>query len=354
MEEGLKSKLMALDGPVLVTGHTGFKGTWITLLLQALKIPVVGYSLEPEVESLFARAGRKGIIPEVFDDIRNYDSLSRCINDFRPSAIIHMAAQSLVLESYLKPRYTFEVNLLGTTNVLDLAFRSSSVSSVLVVTSDKVYKNKNFGLAFKEDDELRGKDPYSASKVATESAVDAWRQISKTEGGPKVISVRAGNVIGGGDYAENRLLPDVVRSTLRNKPAEIRNPRSVRPWQHVLDPIYGYLKILADLNTKDFAESFNFGPDEYLEVSQVIEICKKHKFCHEAKFNFSTSEDLDSREAQLLKLDSTRARNELNWKPKFNTKQSIELTLDWWEAVSLQGYSAQDRTEFEVQKYLDT
>ena len=143
MEEGLKSKLMALDGPVLVTGHTGFKGTWITLLLQALKIPVVGYSLEPEVESLFARAGRKGIIPEVFDDIRNYDSLSRCINDFKPSAIIHMAAQSLVLESYLKPRYTFEVNLLGTTNVLDLAFRSSSVSSVVVVTSDKVYKNKN-------------------------------------------------------------------------------------------------------------------------------------------------------------------------------------------------------------------
>lgn len=354
MEESLNSKLMALDGPVLVTGHTGFKGTWITLLLEALKVSVVGYSLEPRVESLFMRAGRQGIIPEVFDDIRNYESLSRCIDNFRPSAIIHMAAQPLVLESYLKPRYTFEVNLLGTTNVLDLAFRSSSVSSVLVVTTDKVYKNNNFGLAFKENDELRGKDPYSASKVATESAADAWKQISRTEGGPKVVSVRAGNVIGGGDYAENRLLPDVVRSILMNKPAEIRNPRSVRPWQHVLDPVYGYLKILANLDTKDLAESFNFGPDEYLEVSEVIEICKKHRFCSEAKFNFSSSKDLDGREAHLLQLDSTRAKNELGWTPKFNTKQSIELTLDWWEAVSVQGYSAQARTEFEVQKYLNT
>ena len=218
MELMLGKRLRELPGPILITGHTGFKGTWLTFLLERLNVPVIGLSLEPEKDSLFDRAKRTGVIPEAFIDIREFHAISRFISEHQPSAVIHMAAQPLVLQSYKTPRETFETNVMGTANVLDAAFKTNSVEAVVVVTTDKVYRNDNSGQSFVETDPLAGKDPYSASKVGTESVVAAWQQIAKISGGPKVISVRAGNVIGGGDWAEDRLMPDLIRGLVSGGP----------------------------------------------------------------------------------------------------------------------------------------
>jgi CDP-glucose 4,6-dehydratase len=249
--------LRALSGPVLVTGHSGFKGTWLTLLLEKLGIEVVGFSLSPEKDSLFDRASRTGAISEVFADIRDYERLNSYINSVKPSAIIHMAAQPLVLESYRLPKDTFDVNVMGTVNVLDSAFNTDSVKAVIVVTTDKVYRNDNSGLAFIESDPLEGKDPYSASKVGTEAVVAAWQQIQRTSGGPKVVAVRAGNVIGGGDWGDSRLLPDLIRSFSSGQKMTVRNPASTRPWQHVLDPLSGYISTLEAVLNDEKITSIN-------------------------------------------------------------------------------------------------
>lgn len=192
MDLALGRRLRELPGPIMVTGHTGFKGTWLTLLLERLNVPVIGFSLPPEKDSLFDRAQRGGAISEVFQDIRNIGAVSDFMAHYQPSAVIHLAAQPLVLESYKTPRETFETNIMGTVNILDASFKSPSVHVVVVATTDKVYRNDNAGRAFIESDPLSGKDPYSASKVGTESVVAAWQQIAKVSGGPKVISVRAG------------------------------------------------------------------------------------------------------------------------------------------------------------------
>jgi CDP-glucose 4,6-dehydratase len=263
--------IRSLSGPVLITGHTGFKGTWVTLLLERLGIDVVGFSLSPEKDSLFDRAGRTGAIKEVFADIRDYELLNSYINSIKPSAIIHMAAQPLVLESYRQPKETFDVNVMGTVNVLDAAFKADSAQAIVVVTTDKVYRNDNSGRAFIESDPLEGKDPYSASKVGTEAAVAAWQQIQKISGGPKVVAVRAGNVIGGGDWGDNRLLPDLMRSFSSGQRMTVRSPASTRPWQHVLDPLSGYVSALEAILGGEKISSVNFGPDtQSIAVSEVV------------------------------------------------------------------------------------
>ena len=241
MNSRLNSLGISINGPVLVTGHTGFKGTWLTLLLEKLGVEVIGYSLEPEKDSLYARIGREGMISEKFADVRNFTAVQKFVDITKPVAVIHLAAQPLVLESFRSPRETFDTNVMGTVNLLESAFKSESVLAFLAITTDKVYKNENKGLAFKESDALAGKDPYSASKVGSEAAVDAWQQISKSLGGPRVTAIRAGNVIGGGDWAKNRLVPDLIRGFKSGSKTIIRNPRSLRPWQHVLEPLSGYL-----------------------------------------------------------------------------------------------------------------
>jgi CDP-glucose 4,6-dehydratase len=274
MDYPLGQRLRELPGPLLLTGHTGFKGTWMTFLLEHLNVPVVGYSLHAEEDSLFDRAERTAAIPEVFADIRDYETLEKFIDLHKPSIIIHMAAQPLVLKSYENPRETFDVNVMGTVNVLDIAIKKNFVKAIIVVTTDKVYRNDNSGRAFVETDPLEGKDPYSASKVGAEAVVSAYQQVSKVDGGPSVVSVRAGNVIGGGDYAVNRLLPDLIRGYLNSKIVQIRNPESTRPWQHVLDPLLGYLLALESAITVKTFDSFNFGPDEseQINVNEVINV----------------------------------------------------------------------------------
>lgn len=333
MDFMLGRRLRELPGPILITGHTGFKGAWLTFLLEQLEIPAVGYSLEPTPESLFARANRKGAIPEVFADIRDLRAVEEFLAKHRPSAIIHMAAQPLVLESYRSPRDTFDTNVMGTVNILDAAFRTDHVEAIVAVTTDKVYRNDNSGRPFVETDALAGKDPYSASKVGTESAVAAWQQIAKVSGGSRVISVRAGNVIGGGDWAENRLIPDLVRGFKSGHSIQIRNPESTRPWQHVLDPLSGYLMALEALLNQKNISSANFGPGaDSLSVKEVVDI---------AISNWPTSDSVTVSyeggnghvEAQSLQLDSTFARSILGWQDSWNQKEAVVATIRWWDQV---------------------
>ena len=333
MELTLGKRLRELPGPIMVTGHTGFKGTWLTFLLERLDVPVVGLSLSPEKDSLFDRAKRTDSIPEAFIDIRNAVAVSQFMAKHQPSAIIHMAAQPLVLESYKIPHETFETNVMGTANILDSAFKIDSVKAVIVVTTDKVYRNDNSRQAFVETDSLGGKDPYSASKVGTEAVVSAWQHIAKLSGGPKVISARAGNVIGGGDWATNRLMPDLVRGFYNRKKIILRNPESTRPWQHVLDPLFGYLMGVEYALKANNTDTFNFGPDsESLSVKKIAEISEK-AWPFPVKVDSSTIATDDISEAVSLALDSQKARQILHWTPIWKQEEAVVATIQWWDKV---------------------
>lgn len=348
MDFAFGERLRQLPGPILVTGHTGFKGTWLTLLLEQLKVPMIGLSLPPEPDSLFVRAHRMGAIPESFTDVRDFNAVGKFMDAHRPSVVIHMAAQPIVLESYRSPRETFETNVMGTVNVLDSAFKRDFFEAVVIVTTDKVYRNDNSGVAFTESDPLAGKDPYSASKVGTEATIAAWQQISKVSGGPKVIGVRAGNVIGGGDWAKNRIIPELIRGFLGGTTVVIRNPLSTRPWQHVLDPLHGYLIALeACLGGSDF-QVLNFGPDsKSLSVQEVVEQSR-------GSWPFPTSVEYskDSHDADVesiaLQLDSTQARESLGWKPRWSQCESITSTIDWWDKVLNKSVNSVDACQCDI------
>jgi CDP-glucose 4,6-dehydratase len=318
-------------------------------------VPVVGYSLPAEKDSLYDRAERTSAIPEVLADIRDYEALEQFIDLHKPSTIIHMAAQPLVLKSYESPRETFDVNVMGTVNVLDIAFKKDFVKAIIVVTTDKVYRNDNSGRAFVETDPLDGKDPYSASKVGTESVVAAWQQIAKVSGGPRVVSVRAGNVIGGGDFAENRIIPDLIRGVMTGKPVEIRNPDSTRPWQHVLDPLWGYLLALIEtLNAKPL-KSLNFSPREKsLSVAEVIEVSISSWESIKVKAPSVKLSEIESVhvESKELQLNSSRAFNLLNWRPIFTQQEAIVLTINWWKLFSLKKMLASDLIESDIKEFL--
>ena len=323
----------------------------MTFLLEHLEVPVIGYSLAAEKDSLFDRADRTGAIPETIADIRNYDLLEKFIDLHKPSAIIHMAAQPLVLKSYESPRETFDVNVMGTVNVLDIAFKKDFVKAVIIVTTDKVYRNENSGRAFVETDPLEGKDPYSASKVGTEAVVAAWQQIAKVSGGPSVVSVRAGNVIGGGDFAKDRIIPDLVRGAISGMPVEIRNPESTRPWQHVLDPCVGYLMALdASLQGVDMT-TLNFGP---LEMGVTVKEIHQHARQIFDSFPESHSFEAESKkslEAEKLTMDSTLSRNLLYWKPRWESHEAIKLSFMWWKKLIFQNVDVKDACSSDLHEY---
>ena len=354
MELTLGKRLRELPGPILITGHTGFKGTWLTFLLERLNVPVIGLSLAPEQDCLFDRAKRTGVIPEEFMDIRDADAVNRFMKKYQPSAVIHMAAQPLVLESYNTPRETFETNVMGTVNLLDAAFNAKSVEAIVVVTTDKVYRNDNSGWAFIETDALAGKDPYSASKVGTESAAAAWQQIAKVSGGPKVISVRAGNVIGGGDWAENRLMPDLVRGLISEDSIYIRNPLSTRPWQHVLDPLHGYLLALEAILAGTEILSLNFGPDgKSLTVKELVEVAVAEWPVNTA-IEFGNEKQINNVEAENLQLDSSSAKDFLAWKPIWSQYEAVTSTIRWWKSTTKYNnftQSCQIDIEYLISKY---
>ena len=337
-----------IKSPIVIIGHTGFKGTWLTLLLEKLGIEIIGISLPPDQNGLYSLINKKSKTKEFFQDIRDFSNLEKIIKGIRPSFVIHLAAQPLVLDSYKNPRKTFETNVLGTTYILDALSNVGSCEKIIVSTTDKVYKNNDGGKKFNEDSPLGGKDPYSWSKVGTEAAIGAWQQISHVSNGPKIISVRAGNVIGGGDQAANRLLPDIVKSLNTGDPIQIRNPYSTRPWQHVLDPLWGYLLALVSDNDE---LAFNFAPDgRSLTVKEVTNIASetwgRNGIVH---FHDST----DNLESKSLELNSTLAKRKLNWKNRWNQEEAIISTIKWWKLFLSKQVSAVEACDINLGELLE-
>ena len=337
----------SINEPVLITGHTGFKGSWMTQFLDMLGIEWVGLSLQPKPDSLYKSINQRNK-REYFVDIRNYEHLKNVINTINPKYVIHLAAQPLVLNSYIEPRETFETNILGTVNLLDALVANSSTSKIVISTTDKVYKQKKFKRSFSESDSLGGKDPYSWSKVGTEAVIGAWQQISKTQGGPKIISVRAGNVIGGGDSSQNRLLPDLIKGFISNSCIEIRNPKSTRPWQHALDPLSGYLLALA---TDSKETAFNFSPNsKSLSVEEVTKIAQR-EWGSLSLINFSKIED--TLETTSLSLKSAKAKKKLNWHSVWTQEESVVSTVEWWKNVTKKRLSPSEACIKDISELLD-
>jgi CDP-glucose 4,6-dehydratase len=340
-----------LSGPVLISGHTGFKGTWLTFMLEKLGIPTCGYSLAPEEKSLYNISNRKGMIREIYSDIRDFEALDNFIKQTQPSLIIHLAAQPLVLESYNDPKLTFETNVLGTLNVLESGFNCDSVKSVLVATTDKVYRNTKKKQRFRESDPLEGSDPYSSSKVAVEAVAKAWQKIRSTSSGPSVLIARAGNVIGGGDYSKNRLVPDLINGFSNNEDVIIRNSVSTRPWQHVIDPLYGYLCYLEESLKNDTKDALNFGPIEKSKsVREFVQIAQK-TWGYTTNIKFENSNL--SNESVYLDIDPSLALATLNWKPRWTQEQAIVNTINWWKKVLIEKVSPIEVCMEDIESYAE-
>lgn len=336
---------------VLLTGHTGFKGSWLSLLLQELGADLYGISLPPEEESLFNVANIESAYRKSFYlDIRELNDLSRKIQDISPEIVIHMAAQPLVLESLKDPLSTFLTNILGTANVLE-AVRNLNIKplSVLAVTSDKCYENFDTKRYFVESDKLGGEDPYSASKASSEIIVRSYYKSYLEEMQVGVATARAGNVIGGGDFARDRLIPDAFRAHRDKKPMIVRNFDAIRPWQHVLDPLIGYLKLAARLSISPsvFSGAWNFGPspDQHKEVSFVL-----RKF-NESMALETLNQEKNKVEMGILKLDSTKSIENLEWKSSISLNSTVELSIDWYQAY-LDGQNMTAFTKNQILKIL--
>lgn len=327
--EGLKS----LKRPILITGHTGFKGTWLTLLLESHGLEVSGISLSPEPESLYQRLNRKGQIREHFLDIRDFHTLEKTVVSINPSVVFHLAAQPLVLQSYFDPLGTFETNVMGTANLLQSISGLKERTYVVAVTTDKVYENTESVRKYRESDKLQGKDPYSASKVGTESVVTAWDNMWRQDSSHRICSARAGNVIGGGDFSKDRLVPDIIRAIKNKTDLMVRNPKSTRPWQHVLDPLLGYISAVDALTRNVDLKHVNFGPTEdSLSVEKLIQFAKE-ELGEQLSFTDRSNNPQEKLESGVLDLDSTLANSILGWKPKWNQEEAIRRTFFWWTEV---------------------
>ena len=319
------------DKKILVTGHTGFKGSWLSRLLILAGADVHGLALPAEPHSIYARSGDIGMSSSTYLDICNFNEVDDFISEGKFEGIFHLAAQPLVLKSYESPVETFQTNVMGTVHLLDSIINHNSAKWVVVVTTDKVYKNIEVTFGYTEDNPLGGSDPYSASKSATEMVVNAWRAVAKSKSSKVTLcSARAGNVIGGGDIAQNRLFPDLLRSFYSNIPAVIRNPDSLRPWQHVLDPLNGYLVIGRNLmNQTPIGSAYNFGPgdDSKLTVEDMtIAACS----LWEGSPGYVTkSEDSEPTESKLLWLSSEKAIHDLEWTSKLSAYEAIRWTIEW-------------------------
>ncbi len=318
---------------VLVTGHSGFKGAWLAMWLKVLGAEVVGISLKPETEpNLFTLANVDHVCyKSYFADIRHLDEIQKIIDDTQPEVAFHLAAQALVREGYRHPHLTFSSNIMGTVNVLEALRECPTVQSIVAITTDKVYENKEWPWPYRENDVLGGKDPYSASKSACEMVIKSYRDSFFNEASIGLASARAGNVIGGGDWAHERLLPDAIRAWLNNETLFIRNPQAVRPWQHVLEPLCGYL-ILAErlYENADLAGAYNFGPSAQNNacVLDVLDIAQK--FFPDALFAIDNP-DPNMPEAKLLALDTYRANAALNVYSRWNLEESLRYTCQWYQ-----------------------
>jgi CDP-glucose 4,6-dehydratase len=344
---------------VLVTGHTGFKGSWLALWLQKLDCRLAGVALEPPTNpSLFKVARIADTMDSHIADVRNLEMLSRLVVEFQPEIIFHLAAQSLVRASYRDPIDTFSTNVMGTVNVLDTARRCESVRAVVVVTSDKCYENREWLWGYRENDRMGGHDPYSSSKGCAELVTSAYRRsffndVDRGDPPVGVASARAGNVIGGGDWAVDRLVPDMIRAFAAHEPVNIRNPDAIRPWQHVLEPLSGYLMLAERLqrNGPEFAEAWNFGPldEDAKPVSWIAQTLVK-RWGNAAAWQVGRSKG--PHEAAYLKLDCSKARARLGWRARWPLAEALARVVDWHKAHA----SGDDMRAFslrQIQEYTD-
>ena len=321
---------------VLVTGHTGFKGTWLVSLLLSAGAQVTGYSLEPPTDpSIFGLSGMENQIRSIIGDIRDLERLMEVFRETEPEIVLHLAAQPIVRESYKNPVYTYETNVMGTVNILECVRQTKTVRSFLNVTTDKVYHNREWEWGYRENDPLDGFDPYSNSKSCSELVTHSYKNSFFSDGETRISTARAGNVIGGGDFAADRIIPDCIRAALSGKPILVRNPHSTRPFQHVLEPLYAYLMIAAmqyeDIKYEGY---YNVGPgdEDCVTTGELVELfCKCWGQGQTWEDHFAGG----PHEANFLKLDCSRLRSVFGWKPVWGVRKAIEKTVEWtraWQA----------------------
>lgn len=323
---------------VLVTGHTGFKGSWLSIWLKELGAEVIGYSLDPYTDQdNFVLSKISDKIVDIRGDIRDRNKLKEVFEKYKPEIVFHLAAQPLVRLSYDIPVETYEVNVMGTINVMECIRSTKETKVGIMITTDKCYENREQIWGYRENEAMGGYDPYSSSKGAAEIAINSWRRSffnpkDYEKHGKAIASVRAGNVIGGGDWAKDRIIPDCIRALEEGKDIEIRSPKSIRPWEHVLEPLSGYLLLGQKLSEspEKFSDGWNFGPnlDSIVTVWEIAEKVIKNYGDGELK---DISNPSDLHEAKLLALDISKARFELGWKPTLNINETIELTIDWYK-----------------------
>ena len=339
---------------VFITGHTGFKGTWLCRILHLAGADVTGYALDPPTNpALFDLTNTASVVCDVRGDVRDGERLTRTMKAASPEVVFHLAAEPLVRASYKNPVETFQVNVMGTVNVLEATRFCPSLKSVVIVTTDKVYQNREWLWGYRESERLCGLDPYSNSKSCAELAVYSFRHsFFDRENSPALSTARSGNVIGGGDFAADRIIPDCVRAFSAGKPALLRNPASTRPYQHVLDCLAGYLLLAARQadDKRRFEGAWNFGPDEESCVTTgELATLFAHAWGNEAVWQSVPQVDAPH-EATFLKLDSSKAKAALGWRPRWGIKQAVEATAQWHKAVAA-GQSAADTTDEQIARW---
>ena len=341
---------------VLVTGHTGFKGSWLCTWLLDLGATVAGYSLDvPTQPSHFETLALADRIEHFQGDVRDKGALKQTLKQFSPEIVFHLAAQSLVRKSYQDPVLTFETNILGTLNLMDCLRSQDSITAGVFITSDKCYENLEWLWGYRENDRLGGKDPYSASKACAELVSSAYMESFFRENGPNIATSRAGNVIGGGDWAVDRVIPDCVRAWSEGRPVHIRNPQATRPWQHVLEPVSGYLVLGQKLFQDDFRvknQSFNFGPHAQVNQSVSELISEMARFWPSAQWKTQQVTDPEKQESTLLKLNCDKAFHMLHWNAVLDFQETVELTAKWYQAYYKEGAgSAPAATTGQIKEY---
>lgn len=342
---------------IFITGHTGFKGSWFSLLMLKLGAIVDGYSLKPNTQPNHFDLLNMKLNKNYISDVNDYDSLEKALIESNPDIIYHLAAQPLVRYGYKNPLETFKTNIIGTANVLEASKKLKKLKAIVVITTDKVYDNKEWFWGYKESDRLGGYDPYSSSKACAELIINSYRNsyfnINAYKKTHQVLlaSARAGNVIGGGDWSVDRLIPDIVKATVCNQVVKIRNPSSIRPWQHVLEPLYGYAILGRQLLEGNIAcaTSFNFGPEnhENLSVYEVVKLAQER--WKEIKFEFN-QDKVFPHEANMLMLDISKAKNILKYKPIICQRKSIDNTIKWYKKYYQDGVV---NTQNEIEQFLE-
>ena len=335
---------------VVVTGHTGFKGSWLTICLERLGAKVIGIALEAlDDPSLFESSNISDICTSIICDIRDHKKLNDILEKYNPEIIFHLAAQPLVREGYKNPIKTYSTNLMGSINLLDISRTIPNLKSLVIVTTDKVYKNKEWCHPYRENDEIGGFDPYSASKAALEIAVASYRDSFFNNKNLSITTARAGNVIGGGDWAEDRLIPDLIRAWNNNEELIIRHPNFIRPWQHVLEPLYGYLLLAQNsYGNSELNGAYNFGPktDKFITVKRLLEIASEFKINPSIKY----IEESDYHESKSLVLDYSLSMQRLGYSPRWTIRKSIKNTIKWYEDFYL-GKSTMDSCLDDIKEF---